>query len=166
LREAGFSGINPFMIGIYGTKIVEQMDAIGMGWNREVDLVREASRASMFVVAFAFNASEARVLAQAGAHAIASHCGATTGGASGALTDITLDTAVGQSQEIFEAARAVDPEILLFAHGGPIEGPAEVQYVLNHTSAQGFIGGSAAERVPIETAIVGATREYKSLVMP
>jgi predicted TIM-barrel enzyme len=163
LWDAGVSGINPFMIKIYGDALVEQMDAIGIGWAREVEFVRTAHKRKMFTLAFAFSPAEARVMAEAGADAISSHCGATKGGVSGAKTSFTLEDATRLTQEIFDVAREVNPDVLLFAHGGPIEGPPEVQYVLEHTNAQGFIGGSAAERVPIEKAILATTQEYKAL---
>ncbi len=163
LWEAGISGINPFMIKIYGDATVEQLDAIGMGWNREVEFIRAAKNKGMFSLAFAFTPDEARVLAEAGADAISSHCGATKGGVTGAKTSFTLEDATRLTQAIFDAARSVNSDVLLFAHGGPIEGPPEVEYILQNTNAQGFIGGSAAERVPIEKAIVATTQEYKAL---
>lgn len=163
LRALGVSGINPFMIYIYGADTVAQMDAIGIGWQREVDMVRTAADMDMFALAYAFSPEEARILAGGGAHAIASHFGSTIGGQTGALSSLTLEEATEGSQAIFDAARAENPNILLFAHGGPIEGPAEVEHVLKNTDADGFIGGSAAERVPIERAILAATREYKAI---
>ena len=81
----------------------------------------------------------------------------------GAKTGLSLDDASQLSQKIFDAARLVNPAIILFAHGGPIEGPKDVEYVFKHTNAQGFIGGSAAERVPIEKAVYAATLEYKAI---
>ena len=164
LRELGISGINPLPVGLYGSELAGQLDAIGIGWRREVELVAEAAGRGMFALAYAFTPEQARELARAGAHAIASHVGTTVGGQRGAASQLTLEDAAARSEEIFVAAREVDPDVLLLAHGGPIEGPAEVAYVLERTSAQGFIGGSAAERVPIERAVVAATREFKSLV--
>lgn len=163
LRAAGISGINPFMIKIYGDALVAQLDAIGMGWKREVDMVATAAGMGIFALAYAFTADEAREMAANGAHAIASHFGATIGGASGAITSLTLDEATSRSQEIFEAARVENPDIILLSHGGPIEGPDEVRHILANTLAQGFIGGSAAERIPIEKAILSATQQYKSI---
>jgi predicted TIM-barrel enzyme len=154
LRDAGVSGINPFMIKIYGDATVAQMDNIGIGWKREVEFVEAAANENMFALAYAFTPEEARVLTEAGAHAIATHFGA--------VSKVTLDEATERSQEIFEAALAVNPDIILFAHGGPIEGPKEVAYVMHRTSAHGSIGGSAAERVPIEKAILATTKEYKN----
>ena len=166
LWEAGISGINPFMMKIYGDSIMEQMAAIGMGWDREVDFVAEAHRMEMFSLAYAFTPDEARILAETGCPAIPSHVGSTVGGLMGAKSNLTLDEACELSQQIFDAARAVNPDVILFAHGGPIKGPEEVKYVLERTNAQGFIGGSAAERMPIEKAVLAATQEYKEIRMP
>lgn len=163
LRAAGISGINPFMIKIYGDALVTQLDAIGMGFDREVEMIAEAAAMDMFALAYAFTPEEAVRLVDAGAHAISSHFGATVGGATGARTEFGLQEATDRSQAIFEAARSANPDVILFAHGGPIEGPEQVQHVLKNTLAQGFIGGSAAERVPIEQAIIATTRTYKSL---
>jgi len=165
LWDAGISGINPFMIKIYGDEIVEQMENIGMGWTREVEMVKTAHEMNMFSLAYAFTPEEATILAEAGASAISSHLGATKGGLVGAKTGYSLEEAAQISQQIFDAARKVNPDIILFAHGGPIEGPKEVEYIFKHTNAQGFIGGSAAERVPIEKAVYAATKEYKEIPM-
>lgn len=163
LWDAGVSGINPFMMKIYGDMIMEQMEQIGMGWTREVEMVKTAHEMNMFSLAYAFTPQEATILAEAGASSIASHCGATKGGLMGAKTGLSLEEAAQLSQEIFDAARKVNPDIIVFAHGGPIEGPKEVAYIYKHTNAQGFIGGSAAERVPIEKAVYAATVEYKEV---
>ncbi|MCA0295245.1 MAG: phosphoenolpyruvate hydrolase family protein [Actinobacteria bacterium] len=162
LRDAGVSGINPFMIKIYGDATVAQMDNIGIGWKREVEFVEAAANENMFALAYAFTPEEARVLAEAGAHAIATHFGSTVGGITGAASKITLEEATERSQEMFEAALAANPDIILFAHGGPIEGPRQAAHVMHNTSAHGFIGGSAAERVPIEKAVLAITKEYKN----
>jgi predicted TIM-barrel enzyme len=163
LWDAGISGINPFMMKIYGEAIMDQMENIGMGWSREVEMIRTAHEMKMFALAYAFTPEEARILTEAGAAAISSHVGATQGGMVGAKTGFTLEAATQLSQQIFDAARKVNPNVILFAHGGPIEGPREVEYVFKHTNAQGFIGGSAAERVPIEKAVYAATMEYKQI---
>ena len=165
LKDMGVSGINPFMMNIYGDQVMSQMAKIGMGWDKEVDFIATAHDMDMFTLAYAFTPEEARILTEAGASAIASHVGSTTGGLKGALSSMSLDEASKISQDIFDAARAVNPDVILFAHGGPIEGPAEAQYVFEHTNAQGFIGGSAAERMPIEKAVLAATQEYKAIPM-
>jgi predicted TIM-barrel enzyme len=55
----------------------------------------------------------------------------------------------------------VNEDVVLFSHGGPLETPEDARYVSQHTDAHGFMGGSAAERMPIEKAILAATQAYK-----
>ena len=164
LRDAGVSGINPFMIKIYGDETVAQMDKIGIGWKREVEFIETAVKMDMFTLAYAFTPEEAKVMASVGAHSIATHFGSTVGGLKGAASDMTLEEPTERSQEMFHAALQENPDVILFAHGGPIEGPAEAAHVIKNTSAHGFIGGSAAERMPIEKAILAITNEYKNIL--
>jgi predicted TIM-barrel enzyme len=128
-------------------------------------MVKEAHEMNMFSLAYAFSPEEATILSEAGASAISSHVGSTQGGIMGAKAKVSLEEAAELSQQIFDAARKVNPDVILFAHGGPIEGPKEVEYIFKNTNAQGFIGGSAAERVPIEKAVLAATQEYKNILM-
>ena len=163
LGNAGVSGINTFMMNIYGAEIKEQMQQIGMGWDKEADLIGEAHKKNMFALEYAFTPEEARILAENGCPCISSHVGSTVGGMKGAKSKLSLDDAVELTQEVFDAALSVNPDIILFAHGGPMKGPKEAEYVVRKTNAHGFIGGSAAERIPIEKAVLEATKEYKAV---
>jgi predicted TIM-barrel enzyme len=44
-----------------------------------------------------------------------------------------------------------------------MENPEDAAYVLGRTTAQGFVGASSIERLPVESAIVGAVRAFKKL---
>ena len=48
------------------------------------------------------------------------------------------------------------------AHGGPISSADDTRYLYEHTDAQGFLGASSMERIPVEAAIVDAVRAFKS----
>ena len=128
LWNAGVSGINPFMMNIYGAEIMEQMQQIGMGWDKEADLIGEAHKKNMFALEYAFTPEEARILAENGCPCISSHVGSTVGGMKGAKSKLSLDDAVELTQEVFDAALSVNPDIILFAHGGPMKGPKEAEY--------------------------------------
>ncbi|MEM7466323.1 MAG: DUF455 family protein [Pseudomonadota bacterium] len=62
--------------------------------------------------------------------------------------------------------RALAPEVLLVAHGAAMETPDDAQYILNHTSCDGFWTGSSTERLPIERAITEAAGEFAALTLP
>ncbi len=162
LWDKGVSGVNPFMVKVYDPPFNDLIENIGMGWSNELEFVEIAHKMQMFTLVYAYNEEEAVAFAERGADVISAHVGTTTGGFAGAKTKYTLEEATEQSQKIFDAALKVNPDILLLAHGGPIETPDDAAYVFRHTSAHGFIGGSAAERLPIEKAVMETTQAYKS----
>ena len=47
-----------------------------------------------------------------------------------------------------------------------MEKPEDVSYVLQRTTAQGFVGASSIERLPVESAIVGAVKAFKKISLP
>ena len=67
---------------------------------------------------------------------------------------MTIDEAVRRVQEMHDAAKAVNPDILVLCHGGPIAEPDDARYVLERThGVVGFYGASSMERLPTEVAI-------------
>ena len=103
-------------------------------------------------------------MADAGADILVAHMGLTTKGTIGARTALTLEDAAQKVQEIHDAAKSVNPEILVICHGGPIAEPDDAQYILDHTNGVvGFYGASSAERLPTEQAIKAQIESFKSI---
>ena len=109
-------------------------------------------------------AGMALALAEAGADILVPHLGLTTKGAIGAQTAVTLDEAVERVQAMHDAATAVNPEILVLCHGGPIAEPEDAAFVLRRTrGVVGFYGASSMERLPTETAMTENARRFKAI---
>ena len=90
--------------------------------------------------------------------------GLTTGGAIGAATAKTLDECVPLIQAMHDAAKRVNPDILVLCHGGPIAEPDDAAYVIEHTEGVvGFFGASSMERLPTEVAMTENMRRFKSI---
>jgi len=71
---------------------------------------------------------------------------------------------VGAVQEIAEAARGVNGEVLVLCHGGPIAMPEDARFILERCEGvHGFYGASSVERLPVEEAIRGTVEEFKKL---
>src|SRR6266542_1880538 len=51
---------------------------------------------------------------------------------------------------------------IVLAHGGPISSADDTRYLYENTDAQGFLGASSMERIPVEAALVDAVRAFKS----
>ena len=90
-------------------------------------------------------------MAEAGADVLVPHMGLTTGGTIGASTAKTLEDSVPLIQAMHDAAKRVNPEIMVLCHGGPIAEPDDAQYILDHTEGdrrllRGLVDGAPPGR--------------------
>lgn len=137
-------------------------EAEGRGWARELELVRLCRQRDIFTVVYAFSPAQARQMAEAGADCLCGHCGGTAGGLVGHRITPNYESAARRLQAMFDEARSVNPDIILLGHGGPFSGPEDMEKLYSLTCAQGFIAGSAVDRIPIEKAVVEAVRKFKN----
>jgi predicted TIM-barrel enzyme len=165
VRDAGFSGVQNFpTVGLFDGRFREDLEATGMGFQKEVDMVAAARELGLLTCPYAFNPDEAARMAAAGADVLIPHMGLTTKGTIGAKAAMTLEEAAKRVQELADAAKRVNPDILVLCHGGPISEPEDVRYVLaNTTGIVGFFGASSIERLPTEVAITGCVKQFKGL---
>ena len=164
MLEKGFSGItNVPTAGLYDGTFRRHIDATGLGYPREVELIRTCRERDVFTVAYAFSPAEARDMAEAGADIVGAHVGLTSGGWVGADSAVSLDEACAATQAMLEAARAGRGDVLVVAHGGPFEDPASVRRVFETTDVVGYLGASSIERLPVERAVSAIVREFKAL---
>jgi len=167
LKRRGFSGVQNFpTVGLIDedSGYRQNLEETGMGYDKEVDMIREASNQDMLTCPYVFNEDQARRMTEAGADVIVSHMGLTTSGDIGAETALDLDGAVEQVQAHHDAAKEVNEDVLVICHGGPIAWPDDAEYVLNNTEGVvGFFGASSIERLPTEEAIQNQAREFKEI---
>jgi predicted TIM-barrel enzyme len=167
LRRIGFSGVQNFpTVGLIDGTLRAGLEETGMGYGLEVDMIRAAHGLDMLTAPYVFDPDQATAMAEAGADVLVPHMGLTTGGTIGAATAKTLDDAVVLVQAMHDAAKRVNPEILVLCHGGPIAEPDDAQYVLDRTEGVvGFFGASSMERLPVEVAIIDNMRRFKAIAI-
>ena len=165
VRETGFAGVQNFpTVGLFEGTFRQNLEETGMGFGLEVEMVRAARDLDLLTTPYAFTPEEARQMAEAGADILVPHVGLTTKGMIGSQTAMGLDEAVERVQAMRDAAVAVNPDILVLCHGGPIAEPADAAYVLARTEGiVGFYGASSMERLPTEVAITEQVRQFKGL---
>lgn len=167
VKEMGFSGINNFPThSIVDGHFRNVLEETGMGFEKEVEMVRLATKMDLFSIVYVAKPEEARQMARAGADAIISHVGTTVGGSVGVVgASCTMEDAIERTQKIIEAGREVNPNAFFLAHGGPINTPEDVQEILGKTDAHGFVGASSLERMGVERSLTDLTRQFKSLTL-
>lgn len=165
LKRIGFKGVQNFpTVGLYEGQLRQNMEETGMGYEREVEMIRIARELDLLTTPYVFNPSEARAMAAAGADVIVAHVGTTLKGSIGAKSTMTMEDSIRLIQAMHDAAKEVNPDVLVICHGGPLAEPEDVKYVLERTRGiDGFFGASSMERLPVEVAITENTRRFKAL---
>ena len=165
LKEMGFDGVQNFpTVGLIDGNFRANLEATGMGYDKEIDMIRVAHELDMFTSPYVFDVDQAKAMARAGADQLVAHVGLTTAGSIGAGVALTLDEAVDRVLAIAEAGRSVRKDILVICHGGPFDEPENVgQALARMPGIAGFFGASSIERLPTERAIRGQVQDFKSL---
>ena len=165
LAAIGFAGVQNFpTVGLIDGVFRQNLEETGMSYATEVEMIRLAAQRGLVTCPYVFDPQQAEQMAQVGADVLVPHMGLTTSGTIGAQTALTLDEAVERVQAMRDAAVAVNPEILVLCHGGPIAEPADAGYVLAHTTGVcGFFGASSMERLPVERALTAQVRAFTEL---
>ena len=165
VRDAGFSGVQNFpTVGLIDGAFRQNLEETGMGFDKEVEMIAAASDLGLLTCPYVFTEREAERMAAAGADVLIPHMGLTTKGMIGATTALTLAESAKRVQALCDAAKAVNPDILVLCHGGPIAEPDDVTYILANTrGVVGFFGASSVERLPTEVAITDCVKRFKSV---
>jgi predicted TIM-barrel enzyme len=165
VKEAGFSGVQNFpSVGLIDGLFRQNLEETDMGFDKEVEMIRLAREMDLLTCPYVFTAEEARSMVKAGADVLIPHMGLTTKGGIGAQTAMTLAEAARRVQELCDAAKEINPDVLILCHGGPIAEPEDAGFVLKNTrGVVGFFGASSIERLPTEIAITECARRFKGL---
>ncbi|MDY5128556.1 phosphoenolpyruvate hydrolase family protein [Actinotignum urinale] len=165
VKDIGFAGVQNFpTVGLIDGVFRQNLEETGMGFGKEIDMIRLASEMDLLTTPYAFDENQAEELAKAGADILVPHMGLTTSGTIGAKTAMTLEDAAKKVQALADAAKKVNPDILVLCHGGPIANPEDAQYILDNTeSVVGFYGASSVERFPTEIGIKEQVEKFKKI---
>ncbi len=165
LKEQGFSGVQNFpTVGLIDGIFRQNLEETGMGYGLEVDMIAKAHKLDLLTAPYVFDAEQAKAMAKAGADILVAHMGLTTKGTIGAKTALTLDDCIKKIEEIIEAGKKVNPDIMVICHGGPIAEPDDAAYVIQHTkNIDGFFGASSIERFAAEKGIKAQAAAFKAI---
>ncbi len=165
VKDMGFSGVNNFPTHtIVDGHFRQVLEETGMSVQKEFEMVGLAHRMDLFSIVYVATPEEAVEMTKQGADAVIAHVGTTVGGSIGVVNAVVdWDFTVKRTQEIIDAAKSVRKDVFTLTHGGPINTPKDVEYILSRTTADGFVGASSLERMGVEGSLTNLTREFKSV---
>ncbi|HEV2124125.1 MAG TPA: phosphoenolpyruvate hydrolase family protein, partial [Chloroflexota bacterium] len=167
LKAMGFDGVQNFpTVGLIDGNFRQILEETGMGYDLEIEMIRHAHELEMLTCPYVFDVEQTVKMAEAGADVLVTHMNTTVKGSIGISADTapSLEEAVQRIQAMHDAAKEVNPDVLVLCHGGPIAEPEDAQYIFDHTEGiAGFFGASSVERLPTEVAIEKQARSFKEL---
>src|SRR5665811_1972825 len=90
--------------------------------------------------------------------------GNSSGGTIGSQTVMSEASAVARATSILDALEAEYSDLIVTCHGGGIETPEDfARFQRAEPRFDGYVGGSSAERFPIEASVTAATRAFKAV---
>lgn len=163
----GFSGVQNYpTVCLFDGIIRANLEETGLGFDKEVDLIRDARARDLLTMAYVSDEEEATAMTEAGADILVPHMGLTTSGMIGAQTALTLEDATAQVAALQQVIAGIRADAIVLCHGGPIAGPAEARHVISSVpGVHGFLGASSMERLPTETAMVDHMRSYSDIAL-
>lgn len=167
LKDIGFSGVQNFpTVGLIDGSFRANLEATGMGYDKEIEMIRAAHELDLFTAPYVFDSEQATAMVEAGADMLVAHVGLTTAGSIGAAVALTLDEAVDRVRAIAEAGWKARGDALVICHGGPFDEPDAVgEGLAKLPGVAGFFGASSIERLPTERAIRGQVESFKALTL-
>ncbi|SMP35439.1 phosphoenolpyruvate hydrolase family protein [Shimia sagamensis] len=157
-NSIGFAGVCNFpSAAMLEGQLRQLMEAEGIGFGKECELIRAASERGMKTLAYVCTNREARMMVEAGADRICVVVG-FTGGRTGVSTSLTLEGAADLANQVLEGIPA---NIATLIEGGPITSPEDALTVTRLSRVNGYIAGSTIDRLPLEQAIEEVARSYK-----
>lgn len=149
------------------SQIYRVLNKSGITFANEVEFLRVARERGMVTIGLAFDEEDSRqMVAEARPDVFCFHAGTTKGGLTGYDSGETIDETARRTEEANAQLRELAPEVLLVAHGAAMETPEDAQYILDHTSCDGFWTGSSTERLPIEQAVSATAARFAALRFP
>jgi len=161
----GFSGVHNFpTVAWFSGEFRETLEATGLGYQMEIDMLNAARDADMLTIGYAFNEADTEKLMHGAAPDIfIFHAGITQGGSTGFASGRSIEDTATRSQTHFEIATKIKPDVILLAHGAALAEPDDAQYLIDHTGCHGIQVGSGIERLAIEKPLEERAAAFKKV---
>ncbi len=168
IRRVGFSGVHNFpTVAWYDGEFRKTLEATGLGYQLELDMLNIARELDLLSIGYAFNEADAvRLMRGAAPDIFIFHAGITRGGSTGYEAGRSLDDMAARSQAHFELAKKLKPDVILLAHGAALVNPEDAQYMLDHTGCHGVQLGSSIERMAVEVPLEERASAFKKIHFP
>lgn len=146
------------------SEIYRVLTKAGITFQHEIEMLKLGKAMGLVTIGLAFDEEDSlQLVAEAKPDLFCFHAGTTKGGIRGYDSGETIEQTAARIEKVHQKLRRLDPDVILIAHGAAMETPEEAQFVLDHTTVDGFWTGSSTERIPIEQAVTAMAQRFAAL---
>jgi predicted TIM-barrel enzyme len=140
------------------------LTSAGITLQHEIDMLKLARELDMVSIGLAFDEEDSlRLVGEAQPDIFCFHAGTTRGGLKGYDSGETIEQTADRTEAVNRQLYALKPDLIVVAHGAAMETAEDAQFMLDHTTCDGFWTGSSTERLPIERAVSAEARKFAAL---
>ncbi len=149
------------------SQVYKVLNKSGITFDNEVEFLKVAKEMGFVTIGLAFDEEDScQLVSEAQPDVFCFHAGTTKGGLAGFDSGETIAQTAERTEDANRKLRKLSKDLLLVAHGAAMETPEDAQYILEHTTCDGFWTGSSTERLPIERAVTATAAEFAALRFP
>lgn len=161
--ETGYHGITNFPSAIhFDGQFRHRLEEAGLGFAREARMLALAREAGLMTFGYAKTRAEIAQLISTKVDMICLNFGWNAGGVQAVAQSFTIAEAADRARRIFVQVRSKAPDMLCFVEGGPIISPDDMFRVCDEARADGYVGGSTLDRMPLEMSVTERTSAFKA----
>ena len=147
-----------------GSNIRRVLESAGVTLANEIAMLKLAREMDMVSIGLAFDEEDScAIVEEAQPDIFCFYAGTTKGGRRGFDSGETIEQTAQRTEAANQKLRKLKRDLILVAHGAAMETPPDAQYILDHTSCDGFWTGSSTERLPIERAVLETAKTFAAL---
>ncbi|CAO3452070.1 hypothetical protein [Azospirillum largimobile] len=162
LQAWGFAGVVNFpTVAHVDGRFREALERTGLGFAREVGMLEAARAAGLATIGYFRRREEALALTRTGVDLYCFNIGWNAGGAVGVPSGESVLQVGNRARGLIKAIRTVHPGALCVIEGGPITTPQDMHEACREARADGYIGGSTIDRLPLESSMEEMTAAFK-----
>ena len=163
LTTLGISGVANFPAVFHFGERGKVLDAHGFGADREVKFLSAAASAGLETIGYVRNRHEASNMVAASISSLCINFSLNPPKQEAVVDREVLDRFALSAKDIVDRVRKPNRSLTIYLGGGPVSGGADLDKLCRKAGIDGFIGGSAMDRTPLERSLLNSLASFREI---
>lgn len=163
LKSLGIGGLTNFPSIFHLGRQAEALTALGLGRNREVAFLATAKASGLETIGYVRSRADAVAMVEAGITTLCVNFSLNPDRHQEIETDAQIDRIAIAIKRAIRNLRNDHPNLTIYLGGGPVSGGASLDRLCRTAGIDGFIGGSALDRAPLEKSLLSSLTSFREI---